>query len=188
MDKSDDPMTATTSTQLALPDWLAPAPPTDTAPTLTSVELARLKRENLLTSYESAFDGILAYMVENHTSFYDAVRDDPRGFDPGHYLAWVMRDENRKSRYYDAQAVTAEHVAQDLLRIADADDSFEDVARSTLKINTRKWLLGVWNRKRFGETRQIEQNVTIDLGEAMAQAQARALARDVIDVTPRIVE
>ena len=169
-------------TQLALPDWLAPAP------TMTSVELARLKRENLHTSYENALDGILSYMVEHHTSFYEAVREDHRSFDPAHYLAWVMRDENRKSKYYEAQAVTAEHVAQDLLRIADADDSFEDVARSTLKINTRKWLLGVWNRKRFGETRQIEQNVTIDLGEAMAQAQARALSRDVIDVTPRLPE
>lgn len=186
MDKSADP-DPIPMTQLALPDWLAPAP-TDTAPTLTAVELARLKRENLHTSYENALDGILAYMVEHHTSFYDAVREDPRQFDPAHYLAWVMRDENRKSKYYEAQAVTAEHVAQDLLRIADADDSFEDVARSTLKINTRKWLLGVWNRKRFGETRQIEQNVTIDLGEAMAQAQARALSRDVIDVTPRIAE
>jgi hypothetical protein len=184
MDKSDDPTTAApmTTTQVELPNWLIPQP------TMTSVELARLKRENLHTSYESAFDGILTYMVENHTSFSEAVRDDPREFDPGHYLAWVMRDENRKSKYYEAQAVTAEHVAQDLLRIADADDSFEDVARSTLKINTRKWLLGVWNRKRFGETRQLDVGVTVDLGEAMAQAQARALSRDVIDVTPREIE
>lgn len=168
---------------LALPDWIAPSQ--QTVPSMTAVELARLKRENLHTSYENAFSGILAHMVEDHLSFYDAVRDDHRAFDPGHYLAWVLRDENRKAQYYEVQAVTAEHIAQDMLRIADADDSMEDVARSTLKISTRKWLLGVWNRKRFGETRQVDQTITIDLSEAMAQAHLRANSRDVIDVTPR---
>ena len=83
MDKSADPIPP--MTQLALPDWLTQS--TEPAPTLTSVELARLKRENLLTSYESALDGILIHMVEHHTSFYEAVRDDPRGFG-----LWVCRE------------------------------------------------------------------------------------------------
>ena len=187
MDKSDDP---DPMTQVELPNWLAPAPPTDTVPTLSSVELARLKRENLLTAYEGALDGVLNRMIKQHTTWADAVREDPRGFDPGDYLAWVMRDEKRKARYYEAQAVVGEMVFDDVLRIADADDSFEDVARSTLKINARKWWLSVVNRKRFAETRQIEQNVTADLVSAMALADARALARDrdVIDVTPKEIE
>ena len=161
-----------------LPTWLVP----DRATTLA------LKRENLLATYESALDGILNRMVENHTSFSDAVRDDPRGLEPAHVLQWIMRDEARKMRYYEAQAATAELVFDDILRIADAADSFEDVQRSTLKVNTRKWWLAVVNRKRFGETKQIEQNVTIDIGEAMAQAQQRVLrARggEVIDVESR---
>ena len=163
----------------ALPTWLVP----DRATTLA------LKRENLLATYESALDGILNRMVENHTSFSDAVRDDPRGLEPAHVLQWIMRDEGRKMRYYEAQGTTAELVFDDILRIADAADSFEDVQRSTLKVNTRKWWLAVVNRKRFGETKQIEQNVTIDIGEAMAQAQQRVLAArprgDIIDVEPR---
>lgn len=163
----------------ALPNWLVP----DRQQTLA------LKRENLLSTYDSALDGILMRMVENHTSFADAVRDDPRELDPSHMLQWIMRDETRKMRYYEAQGVTAELVFDDILRIADAADSFEDVQRSTLKVNTRKWWLAVVNRKRFGETKQIEQNVTIDIGEAMAQAQQRVLAArprgDVIDVESR---
>jgi len=162
----------------ALPTWLVP----DRATTLA------LKRENLHTLYECTLDAVLERMVEHNYSFYDAVRDDPRGLDPKHMLAWVHRDETRKMRYYEAQAIAAEGVAQDMLRIADAKDSFEDVQRSTLRISTRKWLLGVWNRKRFGETKQIEQNVTIDIGEAMAQAQQRVLASrggDIIDVEAR---
>lgn len=164
----------------ALPTWLVP----DRATTLA------LKRENLLATYENAFDATLERMIEHSYSFYDAVRDDPRELEPAHFLAWVHKDEARKMRYYEAQAVAAEGVAQDMLRIADASDTAEDVQRSTLKINTRKWLLGVWNRKRFGETKQIEQNVTIDIGEAMAQAQQRVLASrggDIIDVEARNV-
>jgi len=168
----------TTEPQETLPTWLIP----DRATTLA------LKRENLMTSYENALDGILNRMVEQHTTFADAVRDDPRGFEPAHLLQWIMRDEGRKMRYYEAQAATAELVFDDTLRIADAADSFEDVQRSTLKVNTRKWWLAVVNRKRFGDTKQIEQNVTIDIGEAMAQAQQRVLSArrgDVIDVESR---
>jgi hypothetical protein len=47
-------------------------------------------------------------------------------------------------------------------------------------------LLGVWNRKRFGEIKQIEQNVTIDILAAMQAASERVQARtqNVIDITP----
>jgi hypothetical protein len=78
-------------------------------------------------------------------------------------------------------------VASEMLEIADASDSLEDVARSTLRINTRKWLLGVWNRKRFGDVKQIEQNVTIDMGAAMADAQKRVESARTIDVEARMV-
>lgn len=179
MDPSPEPTLPAIDEPASLPTWLVP----DRAQTLA------LKRENLLTSYGNALDSILNRMVEQHTTFADAVRDDPRGFEPAHMLQWIMRDEARKMRYYEAQAATAELVFDDTLRIADAADSFEDVQRSTLKVNARKWWLAVVNRKRFGDTRQIEQNVTIDIGEAMAQAQQRVLAArprgDVIDVEPR---
>jgi hypothetical protein len=62
------------------------------------------------------------------------------------------------------------------------------VNRSTLRINTRKWLLGVWNRKRFGDVKQIEQNVNIDLSQAMQEAQARLDKGRTVDVIGRVVD
>ena len=91
-------------------------------------------------------------------------------------------------RYYEAQAIGAEVIAQQILEIADAQDSMEDVNRSTLKINTRKWLLGVWNRKRFGDIKQIEQNVNIDLSQAMQDAQERLDRSRTVDVITRRVD
>jgi hypothetical protein len=45
----------------------------------------------------------------------------------------------------------------------------------------------VWNRKRFGEVKQIDQTVTIDLTSAMAEAQARVDAARTVDAQGRIV-
>jgi hypothetical protein len=99
--------------------------------------------------------------------------NDPRSPNLKRFIAWVMRDENRKAQYYEAQAIGAVVLMIETPMIADANDSMEDVNRSTLRVNTRKWQMSVWNRKRFGDVRQIDQNVTIDLSGAMQQAQER---------------
>jgi hypothetical protein len=54
-----------------------------------------------------------------------------------------------------SRAVAAEILADEMLEIADGeldDDNPlpEDIARSKLKIETRRFLIGVNNRKRFG--------------------------------------
>lgn len=118
----------------------------------------------------------------------EALGDEVYDIDYATYLRWLLKDEDRKRRYYEAQEMGAEIVSHQMIKIADADDSMEDVARSTLRINTRKWLLGVWNRKRFGDIKQIEQNVSINLGEAMQQAQARVEAARVVDVQARVIK
>jgi hypothetical protein len=175
----------------ALTAFLLPQTSLDTIAPLTPAqraELAVLRRQNELTSFESAFERLME-TIESGQPLTSAISDNPLPNDDTRFLAWVHRDETRRLRYYEAQATAAEVVAQQMLDIADASDTIEDVQRSTLRINTRKWLLGVWNRKRFGETRQIEQTVTIDLGEAMAAAQRRVTERrgEVIDVQGRTV-
>lgn len=164
-----------------LPSWMYPA----SHPTPSDV--ARLARENTLATYEAALPSILDRMVCEGTSFKTAVEQYPVPLDYPHFVSWVLRDEVRRDRYYEAQTAAAEVIADQMISIADAEDAVEDVARSALKIQTRKWLLGVWNRKRFGDVKQIEQNVTIDMGQAMAEAQERAarIRGDVIDVTPK---
>jgi hypothetical protein len=49
--------------------------------------------------------------------------------------------------------------------------------------------MGAHNRKRYGETKQIELGGTISITEALAQAQARVIEGEVVDVsdvTPRL--
>jgi len=127
-----------------------------------------------LTEY--SWNKILESISMGHT-LKSIVEDQNLGVDYNALIRWIHKDEARKAEYYAAREVGAEIIADDLIEISAGIDSMEDVARSSLRIQTRKWLLGVWNRKRYGDVKQIEQNVTVDIGAAMERAQARALSR-----------
>lgn len=163
----DDPL----PTLPPIPSWMLPATP-----------VAELKLHNELRMFENCLDGLLAHVAAGNP-LSAAVERDPRGIDYVRLLAWINRDEGRKARYREAQELGAEVVADQMLAIADAADTIEDVQRSTLRINTRKWLLGVWNRKRYGEVRQVDQNITIDMTQALVDAQARVDRARTVDVT-----
>ena len=81
-------------------------------------------------------------MRENGLGVRQLFDNDPRAPDLKRFVAWVMRDENRKAQYYEAQAIGAEVLMIETPLIADASDSLEDVNRSTLRVNTRKWQMG----------------------------------------------
>lgn len=127
-----------------------------------------------LTEY--SWNKILEGISMGHT-LRSIVDDQKLGVEYNALMRWIHKDENRKAEYYRAREIGAEAIADDLIEIADGVDSMEDVARSSLRIQTRKFLLGVWNRKRYGDVKQIEQNVTVDIGAAMERAQQRALGR-----------
>jgi len=98
--------------------------------------------------------------------------------DEGRFRRWVFADPQRKQRYYDARLIGADKIEDSMLAIADAeDDPMEDVQRSKLRIDSRKWLLGVWNRKRYAETKQIDVTHNVDISDAMREAEERVLAR-----------
>lgn len=174
-----------------LPSWMAPSPvaTTDPAPLTDEQrrELARLKRENENTLFDNAFEGLLD-QVRAGNPLSAAVDMDPRPIDYARLLVWIRSDETRLSRFNEAKEIGAEVVEDQMLTIADASDTMEDVQRSTLRINTRKWLLGVWNRKRYGDTRQQETTININIQDAMAAAQARVDARRTIDVQARSIK
>ena len=84
-----------------------------------------------------------------------------------------------------------EFLAGEILEIADGLESMDPssndtVNRDRLRIDTRKWLMSAHNKKRYGESKQIELGGTISITEALAQAQARVIEAEVIDVTPRL--
>ena len=64
----------------------------------------------------------------------------------------------------------------------------EDANRSSIRIDARKWQLKVWNRERFGDVRQTEQTINVDLTLAMETAQERLDRSRVVDVQARRIE
>lgn len=115
-------------------------------------------------SFEIAFESALEYLSDGRT-LHQFCLEYHQPLSPVRFRQWMFQKERTKQAYLVAKALGAEAVEDDLIRIADGIDPQgnpipEDIQRSNLKINTRKWLLGVWNRKRYGETKQIEQTVT----------------------------
>lgn len=194
-----------------LPDWLtAPTPPStsehsDQAPNThlpspqleqpsESSEVTLMKKRELADlMYTSFFEVILDKMVEGVT-LSDIVREDGRNYDIAKVRNWILKDPERKARYYEARRVSAEAVEDQLISIADAaDNPLEDVQRSTLRINTRKWLLGVWDRKRYGDSRQLEVVNNNPLTENSLEMLADRLQKlrtpvQVYDVSSRTIE
>lgn len=194
----------------ALPQWLTPAPhlsansnapaPEDEQdldpenPDAAWRKALILRHENALMrrqfeeqTFAAVFDDILEHIASGQPlSAFVEMR--PLDFDYRRCLSWIMRDETRKNRYYEAQEIGAEIVSHQILGIADASDSLEDVARSTLRINSRKWLMGVWSRKRFGDIKQVDQNITIDLSAAMQEAQNRLDNARTVEVLGRVID
>lgn len=173
-----------------LPQWLCQEDKdqqsSEGSQTVTTVaEGKKAKRDLNLLAYEAIFERALDDISAGQPLTY-TIECDHRDIEYQRFLAWIHKDESRKARYYEAQAVGAEVVAAQMIEIADADDSLEDVARSTLRINTRKWLLGVWNRKRFGDVKQQDVNINVNLGDAMREARARIDART-IDVSAKVI-
>ena len=166
---------------IELPSWLSvpdPRPP----------KLPQESRELLHTQYEQMFERVIEQVYRGR-SLRDLLEDDYRVISYEDFLKWVKRDPMRHERFKEAQESRTEFIAGEILEIADAEDSIEDVQRSKLKIDTRKWLMGAWNKKRYGEVKQVELGGSISITEALHQAQMRiveAEVMDVSDVTPRL--
>ena len=186
----DTTLSSNSTTHEPLPQWLAPEPLPYYHPEVikTKQQLRENQRAIEQVTFESLFDDVLDVVREGRMLVNQMFENDPRAPSYARFISWVYRDESRRARYEEAQMVGAEVIKQDMLTIADANDSLEDVNRSTLRINTRKWMLGVMDKKRFGDTKQIDQTVTINLGDAMREAQERLDRSRVVDVQARVVD
>ena len=96
----------------------------------------------------------------------------------GAFLKWVAEDKKRQERYMDAQLIGSETMASETLLIADAKDAegnelLEDVARSKIRIETRKWLSGVYNNRRYGAKQMLDVVTTVSIKDAMNEARGR---------------
>ena len=156
-----------------LPSWLsAPDPDKKRAPLIT--------RELLLVEYENMFEAFVEKVCRGE-SLRELVEEDPRCVSYEHFMRWVRKDPVRHERYKECQSIYTEILASDIVRISDGLDkktgelTMEDINRSKLQVETRKWLMTVWNRPRYGEVKQIELGGTISITQALADAQSRVM-------------
>ena len=176
-------MENTVTSVTALPDWLQLHEQDNennennknnhsNLPLSTTSNRKSVVRDLELTTYGNAFEGMMEKLSRGQ-SLASIIEEDQRQLDYAAILRWIHKDPLRKARYHEAQEIGAELIAGEMLKIADAENSLEDVQRSTLRINTRKYLLGVWNRRRYGEVKQLEHTGTISITQALQEAQNR---------------
>lgn len=81
------------------------------------------------------------------------------------FYEWCDKVENRAQRYMRASRLRAEHMVDEMLEIADQSENdtyineatgkvktdWEVVGRSTLRVNTRKWILSKLNPQKYGD-------------------------------------
>lgn len=107
---------------------------------------------------------------------------------PSTVLGWKAVDGAFSEQYARAREVGYEQMADELLEIADdgTNDTTENkageptmdaewVARSRLRVDTRKWLLSKALPKIYGDKLQVDANVTHDISNLTDDELARAL-------------
>ncbi len=119
-------------------------------------------------------DGLLGYL-RNGKSLTAFCRD--RTLDPGTLRRWIHADAERLNMYRDAQALGAELIEDQIMDISDGTDQPNgipnDIQRDALRVNTRKYLLEVWNRDRYGSKAKVEVGLSIDLEPLIQEARQR---------------
>jgi len=145
-------------TMTGVPAWLQP-PKVDTTSLYT----------------EWTWEEILRRVSEGE-SLASMCKDDPTmPPDVGRLTRWIMKNPERKQLYYEAQEIGTEYLVALAEKIAAGNDGLEDVQRSTLRVNTIKWIVGARNRGRYGDIKQVEQTVTVNISEAMQNAKQRVI-------------
>jgi hypothetical protein len=177
--------TNSSTTSNGLPDWLSVPDPPPHKPSPSA-------RALLHTQYEIMFESFIEQVYRGR-SLRSLVEDDPRLVSYEDFLRWIKRDPQRHERFKEAQEARTEFLAGEILEIADGAEAIDPnsndtVNRDKLRIDTRKWLMSAHNRKRYGESKSIELGGTISITEALAQAQARVIDAEIVEVEPKRLE
>ena len=110
---------------------------------------------------------------------------DHNGFTTGEVMQWIRSNPQRSNRYNEARKIGAEVIEDEMIAIADAENTIEDVQRSTLRINTRKWVLEKNHKERYGAdpspTNPFAGGITVVIGEVRLPHLEKPVEGTVID-------
>lgn len=132
-----------------LPDWLRP---TDDEVLDIKYPVTPSHREIQRITFESLFERALEQVMEGK-SVKSLVESDPRGVTYGQFMRWVRSNPERSKAMDEAEEIGTDVTADELKEISDGD-GLEDVQRSTLRVNTRKWLMQTRNKKKYGAEKE----------------------------------
>ena len=183
--QSLDPSTITPSPVGAGDNWPSGLP------RLSPTEIASIHRQDMLDTFEALFDPAID-ALSGGTSITKFLSMDHRQPHPGRFMRWIKADPSRYKQYLDARDIAAELISNDIVGIADGTDNpLEDVARSKLRVDARKLVMGFDAKERFTTTTKVDVTSTnTSITAALTTARSRltqipAMTRDdVVDVTP----
>lgn len=159
----------------ALPSWL-----TFTPEEKPKARRSKEVRELWEMQYPAMFEHYLSRIEQGHP-LMRIMKEDLRGEEYAFFNRWIHSNPERKRRLYEAQQMATEVIAGEVIEIADAEDSLEDVSRSALRIRARQFVMAAWNRRRYGESKSIEIG-TVSVSQALDEARGRLLEAEVVDV------
>lgn len=175
----------------SIPSWLDPLPSNpmgqalfndvqsmSLVPTLRTAPLTMKElKEARETNYAILFERYLPHIEEGRTlrSLLRDTRENEPYVDIEGFRRWVMTDKARKERYYEAKMIAADCIEDELIEIADAEGSMEDVQRSKLKVDTRREIMGVNNKARYSKDKEVGGGlfgpVVINIGSYVPQVE-----------------
>jgi len=163
----------------SLPNWLSVPDPEPPALPKESVELRNHQ-------FEVVFPRILEMVCEGYT-FTNALRELPYDLPRGVFRQWISKNPQRKSALDEAERTLGACIFDDYVDLTQRlGDELMDVEVYKAKASGFKHILSIYDKKRFSETKQIEFGGSISITEALAQAKARVIKAEVIDITPRL--
>jgi hypothetical protein len=166
-----------TGAVITVPDWLIPTPDVPMDKRMVTSVAKELTNQFYETLFEHAMERLAA-----GTPLPDIINEYHTATDIAKFRAWIYKDPTRKSRYESAQELFADALVDDMLRIADGVDSLEDVQRTALRLQHRKWIASCLNRRRYGDSKQVEitENKTTNI-RMILEKRERQLLGEVID-------
>lgn len=124
--------------------------------------------------YDVACVNYILEVLSGGPSLSSILEDDLSLPRMGELMGFLRRNPEWWDKYLDARTSQAEVFREKMQEAADpSGDSFSDVQRDRLKVDTYKWLMSVSNRDLYGDKKQIDVNQKLDLSAAMQAAEKR---------------
>lgn len=124
---------------------------------------------------EEKFNLIIDKISNDKMSLFAALKD-VRPLSSKTFYDWLDADDEKIKRYARACEERADNIFEEVLEIADdssgdvrtdidGNESFnqEFAARSRIKIDARKWMLGKMNPKKYGDKLDIETKSSVTI-------------------------